>query len=105
MPFIKGQSGNPGGKPSEVRQELNALLDRVFTTAKRKKVIEKLIEDAEGGSHEARVLLLAYTYGKPVERREITGADGVPIGVTFVDYRADIAATAAGPDEDSDPPG
>lgn len=78
MPFVKGQSGNPGGRPSEVRQELNALLDKVFTMAKRKKVIEKLIEDAELGNHEARVLLLAYTYGKPVERKEITGADGEP---------------------------
>lgn len=78
MPFVKGQSGNPGGRPSEVRQELNALLDKVFTTVKRKKVIEKLIEDAELGNHEARVLLLAYTYGKPVERKEITGADGEP---------------------------
>lgn len=79
MPFVKGQSGNPGGKPGAARQELNALLDQVFKPARRRKVLEKLIEDAESGDHDARVLLLAYTYGKPVERKEITGADGEPL--------------------------
>lgn len=79
MPFQKGQSGNPGGKPGAARQELNALLDQVFKPARRRKVLEKLIEDAELGNHEARVLLLAYTYGKPVERKEVSGPDGEPL--------------------------
>lgn len=79
MPFQKGQSGNPGGKPGPARQELNALLDQVFKPARRKKVLEKLVSDAEAGNHDARVLLLAYTYGKPIERKEITGADGEPL--------------------------
>lgn len=78
MPFVKGQSGNPGGKPGAARQELNDLLDVTFPLAKRRKVLRKLVEDAELGNHEARVLLLAYTFGKPVERKEITGADGTP---------------------------
>lgn len=79
MPFQKGQSGNPGGRPSAPRQELSALLDEHFKPARRKKVLEKLIDDAESGNHEARVLLLAYTYGKPVERQEISGPDGDPL--------------------------
>ena len=79
MPFVKGQSGNPGGKPGAARQEINALLDARFTHAKRVKVIDKLIADAIEGQHDARVLLLAYTYGKPIERKEITGADGEPL--------------------------
>lgn len=101
MPFIRGQSGNPGGKPGAARQELNALLDRVFTPAKRKKVLTKLIEDAEAGQHEARVLLLAYTYGKPVERKEVTGADGAPF-IPF-DWHATVAEIAEGSDDDPDP--
>lgn len=88
MPFQKGESGNPGGKTSAARQELNALLDVVFTASKRKKVILKLVEDAETGDHDARVLLLAYTYGKPIERKEVTGPDGEPL---FKIYEADDA--------------
>jgi hypothetical protein len=102
MPFVKGQSGNPGGKPGPARQELNALLDRVFTTPKRKKVLEKLISDAEAGDHEARTLLLAYTYGRPTERREITGAEGTPF-IPF-DWNATVTEIAEGSDDDPDTP-
>lgn len=76
MPFQKGQSGNPGGKVSQARQELADLLDTTWSIASRRKVLKRLIADAEGGVHEARVLLLAYSYGKPVERKELSGANG-----------------------------
>ena len=85
MPFQPGQSGNPNGRPSTRRTELNELLEQVFTNPRRKKVLEKLIDDAEKGNHEARTLLLAYAYGKPVERKEVTGEDGAPIAVQFVE--------------------
>ena len=77
--FKPGQSGNPNGRPSKRRQELGELLDAVFTPARQKKVIERLIVDAETGNHEARSLLLAYAYGKPIERKEISGPDGEPL--------------------------
>lgn len=98
MPFQKGQSGNPGGKPGPARQELNALLDKVFTPSKRKKVLEKLISDAETGDHDARMLLLAYTYGRPTERRELTGAEGAPF-IPF-NWHATVAEIEAGSDDD-----
>jgi hypothetical protein len=79
MTFQSGKSGNPGGKPSRARQELNDLLDVTFPPAKRRKVLKRLVEDAEQGNHEARVLLLAYTFGKPVERKEVSGPDGIPL--------------------------
>lgn len=83
MTFQKGQSGNPGGKPSETRQQLSALLDERFSPAKRRKVIDLLIADATSDEwekrKEARPLLLAYTFGKPTEYKEITGADGTPL--------------------------
>lgn len=98
MAFVKGQSGNPGGRPSEARQELSALLDKRFTPTKRAKVLDKLIEDAIAGQHDARVLLLAYAYGKPVERRELTGADGVPF-IPF-NWNATVTEIAEGSDDD-----
>lgn len=71
--FKQGQSGNPGGRPATARRELGELLEAVFLPANRKKVLTKLMEDAERGNHDARVLLLAYTYGKPIERQELSG--------------------------------
>jgi len=104
MAFVKGQSGNPGGKPSEARQELTALLDKRFTPAKRAKVIDKLVEDAIAGQHDARVLLLAYAYGKPTERKELTGADGGPLlGIAF-NWNATVTEIAEGSDDDPETP-
>ncbi len=79
MPFVKGQSGNPNGRPSARRQELSDLLDSVFTPADRQAVIKAIVTDAKQGDNEARKLLLAYTFGKPVERKEISGPDGDPL--------------------------
>lgn len=94
--FKPGQSGNPGGRPSTRRKELNELLEQVFTNPKRKAVLEKLIADAESGNHEARTLLLAYTYGKPVERKEISGPDGEPLKA-YVSVNPDEWDTAIDP--------
>ncbi len=71
MPFQKGQSGNPGGRPSQARQELSELLMVSWPVAKRKATLRKLAEMAEAGDLESARLLLAYAYGKPVERQEV----------------------------------
>lgn len=111
MPFIKGQSGNPGGKPGAARQQLQALLDERFTTTKRRKVIDLLIEDAISDDYdrrkEARPLLLAYTFGKPTEYKELSGPDGaaIPLEIARIDYRDGLAETADGSASDPDAPG
>lgn len=83
MPFVKGQSGNPGGKPGKARQQLEALLDECFPLAKRKKLVKLLVDDATSDDYEkrkeARPLLMAYTFGKPIERQEVSGPDGEPL--------------------------
>ena len=106
MPFQKGQSGNPGGKPGAARQQLEALLEECFPLAKRKKVIKLLVEDAISDEYdrrkEARPLLLAYTYGKPVERKELSGEDGAPIQFS---WNATLTEITSGSDADTDTPG
>ena len=116
MPFVKGQSGNPGGRPSEARQQLAELLDEQFPLAKRRKVIKLLVEDATSDEYErrkeARPLLLAYTFGKPTERQEITGASGGPVEIhdardrltqLLTRHAADAAASGdPGGDPDAD---
>lgn len=93
MPFQKGQSGNPGGRPSEPRQQLQALLDKHFPISKRKKLIELLVEDATSDDYdrrkEARPLLMAYTFGKPIERQEVTGELSIVKGYTTKDASPD----------------
>lgn len=57
MPFVKGQSGNPGGRRKNA-VELKALLDRVLSevtdpaTARTRaeNVVRKVVEAAEGGA-------------------------------------------------------
>ena len=77
--FKPGQSGNPNGRPSQRRQELSELLDTVFTHSDRVEVIKGIVSDAKKGDKDARIILLAYTYGKPIERQEISGPDGEPV--------------------------
>lgn len=105
--FQPGVSGNPNGRPSGPRQQLNELLEDVFKPARRRKVLEKLISDAEAGNHDARTLLLAYTFGKPTEYKEISGPDGaaIPLEIQRIDYRDGLADVEAGSIPDPDAPG
>ena len=82
--FKPGQSGNPGGRKSK-RTELETLLDKRFTLARRQQVIDRLIDDAVAGEMESIKLLLAYAYGKPVERKEISGPDGASIDISVTE--------------------
>lgn len=108
MPFVKGQSGNPAGrKPNAARQELETLLDKTWPVAKREQALINLATKAGNGDIDAIKILLAYTYGKPIERKEVSGPEGsaIPLEVQHIDYRASLAGTQAGPIEDSAAPG
>lgn len=111
MAFQKGQSGNPGGRPSEARAQLSALLDDQFPLTKRKKLIKLLVEDAISDDYErrkeARPLLLAYTFGKPTEYKELSGPEGsaIPLEIVRIDYRNGLTETEDGSASDPDAPG
>lgn len=73
---------------------------------KLKKLLEKLYELALRGIEWAMKLLFAYYAGLPVERKEVTGAEGGPLVVRYVnDWRDQATNAASGAKSSSEPSG
>ncbi len=75
-----GARPNSGPPTKAETMGLKAMLDKAFPSASREKVWKNLIDNALSDdpkiSQPAMGLLLAYTYGKPTEKKELSGADG-----------------------------
>ena len=72
--FVKGHGPVGGGrKPRAAEQEIKTALRNALSD---EKVIGKLADKVMLGEDWAITLWMAYLYGKPVQREEITGADG-----------------------------
>lgn len=77
MPFVKGQSGNPGGRPKR-REIIDAMIAelrrRPFPESKStnaQMIAATAVREAlEGDVHWAK-LLMEYVYGKPVQPVDI----------------------------------
>jgi hypothetical protein len=81
----KGQSGNPGGRPS-AHKELSLLIQKTLALPDGTNLaVNKLIEVMEHGEHRDAVaavkLLKGYGYGSPKQHVEMTGEDGGPLEV------------------------
>lgn len=77
-----GARSGAGRKRREQELELHGLLLESWPTSDRRATIERLAEIAKGetkGAVEAAKLLLAYAYGKPIDRQEISGPGGEPL--------------------------
>ena len=81
-PFQKGQSGNPAGRPK--LRDIKEVLTDLLSQEKNKQqlvdaVMTVVVNKALKGDLKAADMLLSYTYGKPTQKTEITGADGEKI--------------------------
>jgi hypothetical protein len=81
MPFQKGNKyGGPkpgaGRKSKAAELGLVGILDEAFPPEERVELFRKLKEMALTGDMRAIELLAAYTWGKPRQAVELTGADG-----------------------------
>ena len=88
-----GTSGNNhgGARPGAGRksrgdeEELQAILKAGWPRTQRIAAIKKVAERAAKGDLRSAQFLFEYAYGKPKERREVTGADGGPVAFTIDD--------------------
>lgn len=99
-PFQKGQTGNPNGRPKgrSLTARLRDLLDAVelggVAIPDGKQVAdllaEAIVKNALEGDHRFVATVLDRVEGKVVDKTEVTGKDGVPLGpqrlqVEFID--------------------
>jgi hypothetical protein len=83
MPFVKGRSGNPGGRPkgrqNNVTTEIRALAQSLFDKDYWERVRAQLKAGALHSSIHAK--LLAYAYGEP---KQDHAASGITVNLGFI---------------------
>ena len=83
--FVKGVSGNPNGRlPRAVEEEYRSILVSSVSKADWEAIIKRAVLDAKKGDNAARKFLADYLIGPPVERKEMTGADGNALRIEVV---------------------
>lgn len=79
-----GARRGAGRKPKETSEELISLLDQAWPVEKRLQAIRKHATLAAKGNEKSFQILMNYAYGKPVDRKEITGEDGGAVEIRVV---------------------
>lgn len=73
----KGSVLNPNGRPKKEREiQYREVMVSVVTLDRWKKIIAKAADQAERGDSVARKWLADYLIGTPVQKSEVTGAEG-----------------------------
>lgn len=79
-PFVKGQSGNPNGRPKKL-PKLDDLLADILGSEEDKDseahaILMRLVQDAKNGNTKASEIILDRTYGKAKQSVDMTSSDG-----------------------------
>ena len=76
MPFEKGKSGNPGGRP-KAEGEIRSLA-RTHGEGAIAKLVEHMEGDDKRLSQSAAIALLDRGFGKPAQSMTVSGEEGKP---------------------------
>lgn len=78
----KGVSGNPAGRPKKDREvRYYDILHTAVTFEDWKEIVAKAVADAKRGDAVARKWLADYLIGPPIQRQELTGAEGAALTI------------------------
>lgn len=82
--FLPGVSGNPRGRATKSRElKYVEQLQKRLTPEVYRDILDVLIRGAKRGDTKMIQILLDYAIGKPVQRTEISGMDGEPVGIIW----------------------
>jgi hypothetical protein len=70
--FIKGESGNPGGRPAS-ELSITALIDSAVTREDWDFIIKQLLKQARRGNLKAIEMLMDRRFGKPAQQLQHSG--------------------------------
>lgn len=89
MPYVKGQSGNPKGRPKKEREEryYKITMSAVSFTEWRE-IVKEAATQAKAGDAQARKWLSDYLIGSPQQKLDITTA-GEKISYSILDELSD----------------
>lgn len=88
--FLKGVTGNPKGRPKVEREiQYYRILQTAVSLADWEAIVQKAVEQAKRGDAVARKWLADYLIGPPIERKELTGADGSALTIRILDISDD----------------
>ena len=84
--FLPGGVGNPKGRAPRAREyRFLELMKEAVTEEDWLMIIRRAVEQSIRGDHQARKWLSENLIGAPIQRQEITGADGGALQVQAVE--------------------
>ena len=95
--------GRPKGAKNRRTKEVEAFLRPALPGAK-KRLKALLTSDDEQTAMKAITLVLAYVYGRPVDRREVSGPDGFEVSLSDFEIARRLALVLDSADQDDDDP-